>query len=64
MDESLLVPFPAWYDWYSLLFSTATTLGSSGVNVEVGSWLLPRDTLENNHTHVAETLLGIAGITW
>ena len=33
--------------------------GEVGVNTEIGSRLLPRDLLHNNHTAVADAVLGL-----
>ncbi|RPD75198.1 FAD-binding domain-containing protein [Lentinus tigrinus ALCF2SS1-7] len=54
-------PFASWYDWYNTVFATGAPVG---FNAEVGSWLLPRDVVENDHERVAQTLLSIPGINW
>ena len=53
--------YPAWYEWYSTFFTTGEAVGT---NVEIGSWLIPRDVVESDYERVAETLLGIPGINW
>ncbi|RPD61130.1 FAD-binding domain-containing protein [Lentinus tigrinus ALCF2SS1-6] len=60
LQAAFTTPFPTWYDWYATLFTTGEQVGN---NVEIGSWLLPRDVVESDYEHVAETLLTIPGIT-
>ena len=58
---ALTQPFPTFYDWFT---SIIPTVGEVGVNTEIGSWLLPRSTLENEHKHVAQELLDLPGVNY
>ena len=56
VEKVALVQFPTWYDWYHSIFGDLP--GDTGVNNEVGSWLVPLDALETRPEEVAHTLLG------
>ncbi|KAH9902821.1 FAD-binding domain-containing protein [Cubamyces lactineus] len=58
---SLTQPFSSFYNWYT---TTIPTVGEAGANTEIGSWLLPRNTLENEHEHVAQELLNLPGVNY
>jgi FAD/FMN-containing dehydrogenase len=55
------VPMESFADWELFLFRGKS--GQVGLNVELGSWLLPREPLIEKHEEVAETILtlGYAG---
>lgn len=59
LSTSTTLPFASWYDWYSSIFSDSNATGV-GVNIEVGSWLIPRDMLEGDTEHVIDTLTPLA----
>ncbi|TFK94015.1 FAD-binding domain-containing protein [Polyporus arcularius HHB13444] len=61
VQSAYTASFASWWDWYVPLFSTGESVG---FNVELGSWLLPRDVVESDHEHVAETLVNIPAISW
>ncbi|KAI0711904.1 FAD-binding domain-containing protein [Cerioporus squamosus] len=60
VEAALTTPFASWYEWYSALFATGAGVGG---NIEVGSWLMPRDVVELDYEHVAQVLLSIPGIS-
>ncbi|KIJ60446.1 hypothetical protein HYDPIDRAFT_117153 [Hydnomerulius pinastri MD-312] len=51
--------FPSWYEWYQYLFSTGV---QNGINGQITSRLLSRDTLENKYKEVAEVLVDCQGL--
>lgn len=55
------VPMTSFAQWETMIFRGKT--GQVGANIELGSWLLPREPLVNKHKEVAETFLtlGYAG---
>ncbi|RPD61129.1 FAD-binding domain-containing protein [Lentinus tigrinus ALCF2SS1-7] len=63
LEDATTVVFDTWYDWYVKTWSTGLQDGV-GDNGNVGSWLIPRDLVESDHEHVAETLLTVPGLGW
>ncbi|RDX55832.1 FAD-binding domain-containing protein, partial [Lentinus brumalis] len=55
-----LVPFDSFHAWYTAM--SAQEASVAGTNGALGSWLLPRDVIENQPEHVAETLLPLTGL--
>ncbi|KAI0329054.1 FAD-binding domain-containing protein [Cubamyces sp. BRFM 1775] len=58
---ALTQPFPSFYDWFTTIIPK---VGEVGVNVEIGSRLLPRSTLENEYEHVAQELLELPDMNY
>jgi hypothetical protein len=59
---ALTVPYPSWYAWYKLLFSTGQP--QVGFISEMASRLISRDTFENNPQGIAEAVLALNGAGW
>ena len=55
-----LTSFDSFYAWYTA--TTADSPNVAGSNGALGSWLLPRDVIEKQPEHVAETLLPLTGL--
>ncbi|KAI0749530.1 FAD-binding domain-containing protein [Daedaleopsis nitida] len=60
LTAALTTPFDSWYDWYKALYSNPD--GAVGFNVELGTWLIPRDAIENNMEQVVDTLSAVPGL--
>ncbi|KAI0777630.1 hypothetical protein BD413DRAFT_490599 [Trametes elegans] len=58
VQTALTKQFPSYPEALSAVLPES---GQVGQNIELGSWLLPRDVLEIDREHVAETLLEITG---
>ncbi|PIL35787.1 hypothetical protein GSI_02517 [Ganoderma sinense ZZ0214-1] len=59
LEVALTTQSGSFYEWYNTTFNTN---GSEvGSNVQLGSWLLPTDAIEEKHEDIAQTLLGIEG---
>ncbi len=53
-----------WPSFWSLYKHLMPNTGQVGRNLELGSWLLPRDVLDGDHEHVAEVLLENPGLSY
>ncbi|KAI0360734.1 FAD-binding domain-containing protein [Trametes cingulata] len=61
VDAAVTVPHPSFYQVY---MSELPRTGQVGRNLELGSWLFPRDVLENDYKRVAETLIDVSGLSF
>lgn len=61
VTETFTQPFASFFDWYT---STIPPTGEVGFNIELGTWLLPRDTLESDPAHTAAVLLDGPGVEY
>ncbi|TFK94016.1 FAD-binding domain-containing protein [Polyporus arcularius HHB13444] len=61
VQAALTTPIASWYEWYNRFFPPGPSVG---VNIEVGSWLMPRDVVQTDHERVAQVLLSIPGFSW
>ncbi|RPD62916.1 FAD-binding domain-containing protein [Lentinus tigrinus ALCF2SS1-6] len=55
-----LTPFDSFQTWYTAMSAQGANV--AGSNGALGSWLLPRDVIEKQPEHVAETLLPLTGL--
>ncbi|RDX57545.1 FAD-binding domain-containing protein [Lentinus brumalis] len=53
-----------WPSFWSLYKHLMPNTGQVGRNLELGSWLLPRDVLDEDHEHVAKVLLENPGLSY
>ncbi len=58
LGVALTTQFRSFYEWYDFVFKSGSQVGA---NVQIGSWLLPTDVIEDKHEDVAQTLMGIEG---
>jgi hypothetical protein len=54
-------PYPSFYSWYTLYFTTGRQVGSSQ---EIASRLITRDAIEQNPQALADTIISKNGATW
>ncbi|KAI0635700.1 hypothetical protein C8Q77DRAFT_1099088 [Trametes polyzona] len=54
VEDATTRPFASFLDWYDFIQPEAAGVGST---IELGSWLIPAEPLEENPAHVANTLL-------
>ncbi|KAI8995653.1 FAD-binding domain-containing protein [Trametes punicea] len=57
VQTALLTPVDTFLDWYTTFVSQGGTAGDNGA---LGSWLLPRDVVQQDPERVAKTLLPLA----
>ncbi|KAH9902822.1 FAD-binding domain-containing protein [Cubamyces lactineus] len=57
VQNASMEAYPSFFAWYEPTFANAQ--GEVGANNLIGSWLLPRDVLENDFEDVTDTLLGM-----
>ena len=57
IDLATTLPMASFADWENFIFRDKR--GQVGENVELGSWLLPREPLVGNYEQVAETFLSL-----
>ncbi|KAI0371891.1 FAD-binding domain-containing protein [Pilatotrama ljubarskyi] len=60
VGPALTAPYASFYTLYK---AELPRTGQVGRNLELGSWLLPRDVLESNYKRVAETLITVPGLS-
>ena len=53
-----------WPSFWTLYKHLLPDNGQVGRNLELGSWLLPRETLEGDYKHVAEVLMENPGLSY
>ncbi|KAH9896809.1 FAD-binding domain-containing protein [Cubamyces lactineus] len=53
--------YPSFLSWYT---ANIPATGLVGSNLNLGSWLLPRDLVETDHKRVAETLSTVPGLSF
>nr|VWO95895.1 N/A [Ganoderma boninense] len=58
LEIAFTTQFGSFYEWYDAVFTSGSQVG---FNVQLGSWLLPTDVIEEKYEDVAQTLLGIEG---
>ena len=62
VQGATVASFPTWRDWYESIFGQP---GSEvGFNGDLGSWLIPRDTVEDDYELVAETILSVPNMNY
>ncbi|KAH9856494.1 FAD-binding domain-containing protein [Lenzites betulinus] len=61
VTETSTQPFASFFDWYTRVIPPT---GGVGTNIELGTWLLPRDTLEADPAHTAAVLLDGPGVEY
>jgi hypothetical protein len=59
IESAFTAPFGSFYSWYTQFFSPSGT--GEGVITELGSRLIPRDSVENNYKNVADVILAADG---
>jgi hypothetical protein len=61
VQAALTQPFPSFYSWYTLLFSTGRQVGLS---TEIASRLITREVIEQNPQALADVIISMNGATW
>ena len=60
VQEAFTTPVDSFFTWYNTFFPDIADSGTSGA---LGSWLIPRDVLQKDPTHVAQTILPFTELT-
>ncbi|KAI1797904.1 FAD-binding domain-containing protein [Ganoderma leucocontextum] len=60
IQSALTTPVDSFFDWLATFFPSG--LGNAGTNGAIGSWLLPRDVIQNKPELVADTLVPLPGL--
>ncbi|KAM5530100.1 hypothetical protein V8D89_016241 [Ganoderma adspersum] len=69
LDDRLVIErlgikqYPSFWELYRSVVP-ASGAGLVGYNLEIGSWLMPRTTLEENYAQVADTLITTPGLSY
>ena len=61
VQEAFTTPVDSFFTWYQEFFPP-TSGGSAGTSGALGSWLLPRDVVQRDPEHVAQTLLPLSNL--
>ena len=61
VEQAAVAQFPSFWTLYETYL---TGTGQVGVNLELGSWLMPRDALEKDYDLVAQTLIANPGLSY
>lgn len=62
ISKAFTTPTDSFYSWYSGLFPDNSSL--VGVNTEIGTRLIPRESFENNYEDIADAAFDPTGIIW
>ncbi|KAI0363913.1 FAD-binding domain-containing protein [Pilatotrama ljubarskyi] len=60
VQTAITTPVDSFFTWFMNFFPQTSDSGTSGA---LGSWLLPRDVVEQDPDRVAETLIPLTGLT-